>query len=255
MTPPSHLPELKEHVIICGYGSLGRTLARNLAAAQIPFVVIDNQRQRLRLAQQSGHPFYRGDDLMDENELLAVGADRARTLVAVLDDDASNVFITLIARRLNPKLQILAYGELPTTESKLRFAGADHVVLPSSISAQRMVQLITRPTVLDFLEEKEERSHLIELLSQLDLQIEEFTLPPESPLAGLEIADVEAEGRGRFIIVAVRHPNGALVTHPPLTLPLAAGDTLMALGRAAEIQTFFRQHAHRQRSRYRSLRS
>ncbi|WP_297040974.1 NAD(P)-binding protein, partial [Thermosynechococcus sp. OHK43] len=100
MTPPSHLPELKEHVIICGYGSLGRTLARNLAAAQIPFVVIDNQRQRLRLAQQSGHPFYRGDDLMDENELLAVGADRARTLVAVLDDDASNVFITLIARRL-----------------------------------------------------------------------------------------------------------------------------------------------------------
>ncbi|MDM7327050.1 MAG: NAD-binding protein [Thermosynechococcus sp. Uc] len=247
MTPPSHLAHFKDHVIICGYGSLGRTLAMNLAAAQIPFVVIDNQRQRLRLAQQSGHPFYRGDDLMDENELLAVGVDRARTLVAVLPDDASNVFITLIARRLNPNLQILAYGELPATESKLRFAGADHVVLPSSISAQRIVQLITRPTVLDFLEEKEERSHLIELLSQLDLQIEEFTLPLESPLLGLAIAEVEAKGRGRFIIVAVRRCNGSLVTHPPLSLPLQAKDTVIALGQAAEIQTFFRQHAPRYR--------
>lgn len=253
MTTPAHLADLKDHVIICGYGPLGRTLAMNLATAQIPFVVIDNQRQRLRLAQQSGHLFYCSDDLMDENELLAVGVDRARTVVAVLADDASNVFITLIARRLNPNLQILAYGELPATESKLRFAGADHVVLPSSISAQRMVQLITRPTVLDFLEEKDERSHLIELLSQLDLQIEEFTLPLESSLVGLAIADVEAKGRGRFIIVAIRHQNGALVTHPPLTLPLAPGDTLIALGRAAEIKTFFRQYAHRQPTRYRGL--
>ncbi len=110
----------------------------------------------------------------------------------------------------------MAYGELPATESKLRFAGADHVVLPSSISAQRIVQLITRPNVLDFLEEKDERSHLIELLSQLDLQIEEFTLPLESSLVGLAIAEVEAKGQGRFIIVAVRHQNGTLVTHPPL---------------------------------------
>lgn len=251
MTPPSSLADLKDHVIICGYGSLGRTLAINLAEAQIPFVVIDNQRQRLRLAQQSGHLFYHGDDLMDENELLAVGVDRARTLVAVLADDASNVFITLIARRLNPHLQILAYGELPTTESKLRFAGADHVVLPSSISAHRMVQLITRPTVLDFLEEKEERSHLIELLSQLDLQIEEFTLPLESSLVGLAIAEVEAKGRGQFIIVAVRHHNGELVTHPPLTLRLGVGDTVIALGRAAEIKGFFQQYGHRQPVRYR----
>lgn len=255
MTTPAHLADLKDHVIICGYGSLGRTLAMNLAAAQIPFVVIDNQRQRLRLAQQSGHLFYRGDDLMDENELLAVGVGRARTLVAVLADDASNVFITLIARRLNPNLQILAYGELPATESKLRFAGADHVVLPSSISAQRIVQLITRPNVLDFLEEKDERSHLIELLSQLDLQIEEFTLPLESSLVGLAIAEVEAKGQGRFIIVAVRHQNGTLVTHPPLTLSLAPGDTVIALGRAAEIQTFFRQYAQRQPIRYRGLRN
>lgn len=255
MTPPSSLANLKDHVIICGYGSLGRALAINLAEAQIPFVVIDNQRQRLRLAQQSGHLFYRGDDLMEENELLAVGVDRARTLVAVLADDASNVFITLIARRLNPNLQILAYGELPATESKLRFAGADHVVLPSSISAQRIVQLITRPNVLDFLEEKDERSHLIELLSQLDLEIEEFTLPLESSLVGLAIAEVEAKGRGRFIIVAVRHQNGTLVTHPPLTLSLAPGDTVIALGRAAEIKTFFRQYAQRQPIRYRGLRN
>ncbi|MCI3279967.1 NAD-binding protein [Synechococcus sp. PCC 6717] len=120
-------PELRNHVIICGYGFLGRSLAADLTSARLPFIVIDNQREHVRLAQQMGHPLYRGDDLMDENELLAVGIEQAQTLVAVLPDDASNVFITLTARRLNHKLQILARGDLPATESKLRFAGADHI--------------------------------------------------------------------------------------------------------------------------------
>ncbi|WP_448527117.1 potassium channel family protein [Parathermosynechococcus lividus] len=244
-------PELRNHVIICGYGFLGRSLAADLTSAGLPFIVIDNQQEHVRLAQQMGHPLYRGDDLMDENELLAVGIEQAQTLVAVLPDDASNVFITLTARRLNHKLQILARGDLPATESKLRFAGADHVILPASISAQRMVQLITRPTVLDFLEAKEERSHLIELLTQLDVQIEQFTLPLDSPLVGLAIADLEGRGRGHFIIVALRRANGVLVTHPPLTALLEPADTIIALGHLAEIRLFFQQNAYRYQMRYR----
>ncbi len=145
------LTALRNHVIICGYDLLGSSLAADLSQAEIPFIVIDDQREHIRLATQMGHPLYYTDDLMDEKELLAVQIQQAQTLVAVLPDDASNVFMTLTARRLNPHLQILAQGNLPATESKLRFAGADHVILPASVSAQRMVQLITRPTVLDFL--------------------------------------------------------------------------------------------------------
>ncbi len=98
---------------------------------------------------------------------------------------------------------------------------------------------------------KEERSHLIELLTQLEVQIEEFTLPVNSPLVGLAIADVEAHGRGQFIIVALRRATGELVTHPPLTLRLAPADTIIALGRSAEIRLFFQQNAYRYQKRQR----
>ncbi len=245
------LKDLEDHVILCGFGYLGRCLAEQLAQAQIPFVVIDASLENLEIAAESGYLTYVGDSVMDETELLGVGVHRARTLATVLPDDASNVFITLTARGLNPDLQILARGDLPETEPKLKLAGADHVILPATISAQRMVQLITRPTILNFLEARAERSHLIELLTQLAVEIEEFTLPPDSPLVGVSLEDLEAKAKGIMLVIAIRHRNWDMHTHLKPDDRLEPEDTLITVGRKLEIRLFFQQNAFRYQMRYR----
>ncbi|AFY62252.1 TrkA family potassium uptake protein [Synechococcus sp. PCC 6312] len=250
-TLPADLAELNNHVILCGFGYLGRSLAEQLAQAQIPFVVIDASVANLEIAAEMGFLTYVGDDVMDETELLAVGINRASTLATVLPNDASNVFITLTARGLNPQLQILARGDLPETEAKLRLAGADHVILPATISAHRMVQLITRPTILNFLEARAERSHLIELLTQLEVEIEEFTLPPDSPLVGLALEDLEAKAKGMMLVIALRHRNDEMQTHLKPDDRLGPEDTLITVGRKEEIRLFLQQNAYRYQMRYR----
>ncbi len=250
-TIASKFAALKHHVILCGFGYLGRSLAAQLAQAQVPFVVIDANLDNLEIAADLGYLTYVGDSVMDETELLAVGVHQARALATVLPDDASNVFITLTARGLNPQIQILARGDLPETEPKLRLAGADHVILPATICAQRMVQLITRPTILNFLEARAERSHLIELLTQLAVEIEEFTLPPDSPLVGVALEDLEAKAKGIMLVIAIRHRNDEMNTHLKPDDRLGPEDTLITIGRKQEIRLFFQQNAFRYQMRYR----
>ena len=123
---------LENHVIICGFGRSGQMVAKNMKAARQPFVVVDKDPDRTELAREQGYLMYLGN-ATDETSLRAVQIHRARTLATVLPDDAANVFITLTAREMNPNLMIVARGELPSTEKKLRLAGANHVVLPAII--------------------------------------------------------------------------------------------------------------------------
>jgi voltage-gated potassium channel len=104
-------------------------------------------------------------------------------LATVLPDDATNVFITLTAKELAPKIFIIARGELPSTEKKLKLAGADRVVLPANIGAERMAHMITQPTAIDFLEGEEGRMNLNELLGQMNVQIDELVITTDSPFA------------------------------------------------------------------------
>jgi len=116
----------------------------------------------------------------------------------VLPDDATNVFITLTARELNPNLLILARGELPSTEKKLKLAGANQVVLPAAIGAERMAHMITHPAAMDFLQQDNGRNTLNELLAQIDVQMDELAIPTNSSLVNHTINDIEVRGKGAF---------------------------------------------------------
>ena len=137
-------------------------------------------------------------------------------------DDAANVFITLTARGLNPNLTILARGELPTTEKKLKLAGADRVVLPAIISGMRMANLITRPTAADFLKSQSDRHYLSELLSQIDVQIDELRVKQGSVLVNKTIGQLEVKGKGTFIIVALRRRDRTVIKNPDRSTILTA---------------------------------
>jgi voltage-gated potassium channel len=240
----------QQHVIICGFGRLGRVLAENLTSSGLEFVVVDNQPERLTHAESLGYQVCIGN-ATEERVLEAAGIKAAKILATSLPDDASNVFITLTARGLNPNLTIVARGMLPETEHKLRLAGADHVILPAAISALRLVNLITRPHALDFLDQSADRSHLMELMAELNVHIEELVIPTGSSLTGLAIEDIESKSRGALVVIALRKPDGKLHTHLQPTLIAEAGDTLIVVGHQAQIGVFNRQQTHKSEVMYR----
>ena len=242
---------LEEHVIICGFGRIGQMVARQLKMAHQSFVVIDNDPDRIELAREQGYLMYLGN-ATDEMNLEAVQIHKAKILATMLPNDAANVFITLTAREMNSNLIILARGEIPSTEKKLRLAGADHVVLPATISAARMAHLITNPAAVDFLAQTEGQAGLNELLAELDIQIQEVMI--NDSLVGGTIGDVELRGKGTFIIVALRRADGEVVVHPGRSLYLAKGDTLMLMGHQGDMPNFAQQAAMRREMRYRGAR-
>ncbi|MGF1461432.1 MAG: potassium channel family protein [Leptolyngbyaceae cyanobacterium] len=245
------IEQLEDHVVICGFGRIGQMVARQLKGAHQPFVVIDNAPDRVELAREQGYLMYLGN-ATDETNLEAVQIKTAKTLATVLPDDAANVFITLTAREINPDLIIVARGEIPSTEKKLRLAGADHVVLPATISASRMAHVITNPSAVDFLAKPDGQTSLNELLAELDIQIQEMPIQPS--LVGGTIGDVEVRGKGTFIIVALRRATGEVIVHPAHNLYLTQGDTLMLMGHAGDMPNFAQQAALKREIRYRGAR-
>lgn len=245
------IERLENHVIICGYGRIGQLVGRQLKVLHQPFVVVDASAERIALAHERGFLTYKGN-ATDEMVLHGVGIHRARALATVLPDDATNVFITLTARELNPKLMIVARGEIPSTEKKLRLAGADQVVLPASISANRMAHLIVNPAAVDFLSQGSARSGLNDLLSELDIQLTELQI--DGAMVGGTIEDLQLRGKGTFIIVALRRSDGEVLVHPKQESILSPGDVLIVMGHQGDMPNFAQQAALRRQMRYRGAR-
>jgi voltage-gated potassium channel len=241
---------LREHVIICGYGRIGQLLSRKLWQTNQSFVIIDNFSERIAMAQERGYLFVEGN-AADERFLQAAGIERAKVLATVLPDDAVNVFITLTARELNPDLVIIARGELPSTEKKLKLAGANHVVLPATIGAERIAHTITHPAALDFLQEDEGRRDLNEILAQIDIQLDELVISSNSTFVNQPLGQMEVRGQGAFIVVAVRQPDGSIINHPPHSFVLQAGDIVILMGHRGDIPKFAQRHSMKQERRYR----
>jgi voltage-gated potassium channel len=244
------ISQLEDHVIICGYGRIGQMIALRLTEEKRPFVVIDSSPERILAGQEDGFLMYLGN-ATDDDCLRHIGIERARAVATVLPDDAANVFITLTARELNANVMILARGEAASTEKKLRLAGANHVVLPTTISALRMAQLLLNPSTTDFLDKTEGGTTLNNLLAEIDIQIAEITIEKGSNLIGSNIGDIEVRGRGTFIIVALRRSDGETIMHPSQDVFLRAQDAVIIMGHQGDLPQFVRRHVARRDLRYR----
>jgi len=242
---------LQQHVIICGFGRMGQILARELQENKQSFVIVDMDGDRMRQAQEEHNFLTITGNATDEEILKLAGIERAKALATVLPDDAANVFITLTARGLNKNLTILARGEFPTTEQKLKLAGADRVVLPATIGALRMAHMVTHPAALELLDGNEGIASLNELLAQLEVQVDELAIPDDSFLIGGVLSDVEVRGKGSFIVVALRRASGKTITNPPHDTTLKQGDTLIVMGRKGDIPEFAQHYSLKRQMRYR----
>jgi voltage-gated potassium channel len=204
---------LSDHYLICGFGRVGRQVARDLQAAGASYVVIDSNPESLQAAEDSSIPCVEGE-ASDEAVLREAGIERARALIACVDSDADNIFITLTARELRPDLAIVARSGREESEKKLRRAGADRVISPYKSSGSDMARLALHPQVADVLDVAPE------------YRMEEIEVSAVCPGVGRALADV----RGAAIIAALRRGDGQLVPQPPGDLVLEAGDVLIASG-------------------------
>jgi voltage-gated potassium channel len=224
----SRIEKLTGHVVICGYGRIGVMLAHDLAAGGVPLVVVERGAQRLAEAEAAGHLCITGD-ATEEDVLLAAGIMRAKSLATVLPDDAANVFITLSARNLSPELEIIARGEAPTTERKLLRAGANQVVQPTHIGAERMARMILFPASAT-LDDDDRIAQVKGELGELGLDLELVPVLPGSAMARLTVGEAERQGAGAFFIVQIRRA-GTAIARPAKDERLKSDDQLLVVVR------------------------
>ncbi len=210
---------LHGHFILCGYGRVGTTVARELAQAGIPFVVIDVNPASLEAARGAGYQVVEGDATSDA-VLRQAGVDRARGLVTTVDSDANNVYITLSARAINQDLLIVARANEEGAEAKLLQAGATRAVSPYTRAGRQIAELAIRPRVADFIDLA--LSH-----GELAFSIEELEVAVDGGLAGRTVQSLVEEGLHTLAIV--RGP-GQYEANPPGDRVLEAGDGLIVSG-------------------------
>jgi voltage-gated potassium channel len=215
------LAHLKDHVIVCGLGRMGRLVCHEFEKQQVPFVIIDQDVDVLDEAHyEHGIPLH-GDATSDE-VLLHAGVARARAVVAVLPSDASNLYVTLSARGLNDKINIVARAEEESAIAKLRRVGADHVVSPYVIGGHRATQAVLKPTV----------GHFLEMAGRHDVAyvIEEITVEPASPLAGKRLRESRLREDHSVVVLTIKDADGAMSFNPDGDTVLEAGQVLVIVG-------------------------
>lgn len=221
------LKELKDHYIICGFGRMGKIIAKELSHARLSFIVIEKNDFFIDPDDREKMFVIQGDATRDEL-LKKVGIERAKCLISVLPTDAENLYVVLSARGLNPDLLIIARAGEEGSEQKLLRAGADRVVSPYYIGGLRMAHTVLKPAVVDFIEFATKSGNI-------DLQIEEITIKEGSKLVDLTLDEC---GIGRdlgIIIVAIKQQNGEMKFNPNFRSKVQAGDTLIAVGETSKL--------------------
>jgi voltage-gated potassium channel len=211
---------LSDHILICGFGRVGRQAARDLRAARRDFVVLDNNPEETREhAEAVGAPFIEGSP-SDDEVLRSAGIMRAAGVMACVDSDAENIFITLTARELRSDIAIVARASVEDSESKLRRAGADRIVSPYRESGAEMARSILHPQVTGVVEVSPE------------YRMEEIEVTVGCAGAGRALSEV----RGASTIVALRHADGRVEPQPSDDTVLRNGDVLVAMGEGPALE-------------------
>ena len=218
---------IKNHYIICGFGRIGKIIARELKANKTPMVVIDNAPETIPLLESGDIPYIHAD-ATGEDVLIEAGIENAKGLVSVVASDADNLFITMSARGLNPGLFILVRADEEHTEKKLMRAGADRVFMPYLIGGQKMAHTLIKPAVTDFLEFTVNNK-------DIGLDLGELMVNEMSRLNGLTLIDSGIRQEMDVIIVAIRKRDGEMKFNPSSQTRIEAGDTLISLGKSNDL--------------------
>jgi len=221
---------MSDHVLVCGYGSTGKFVARDLADEGMPLVVVDKASERVSLAQEDGHLTLLGDVL--EPEVLAeAGIDRARGVIFVLPSESDNLFATMTARDLNKDLFIVARYSSPHARDKLIRAGADRAVNPLEETGRRIGGEILRPAVMDLMAIFSKDTD-----TSNEVRVREVTIEAGSQLVGRSLKQADIRAKMGIMVIAMRKAGDDTRFNPDPERPFAIGDVLVCMGRLSMLR-------------------
>ncbi len=223
------LKTLENHTIICGFGRNGRQSARKLKSSNHSFLVIEKDQSKVKGYGDIIPVLIEGDATHD-NVLENAQIIKADSLISCLPDDASNLFIVLTARQLNPKIKIISRASNQYSIKKLKIAGADHVIMPDKIGGEHMASLIVTPGVLEFLDnlsvEGSYQNNIVEVYA------EEF--PKE--FLDKSILDLDLRKKSGASIIGYKNPEGEYFVNPDVTTRIIQNSSFIILGKPSQIQ-------------------
>ncbi len=217
------ISRLTDHYIICGAGRVGRSVAHELKRKPAAFLVIEGNEAKAERYREE-FPLMMIGDATQEAVLKQARIDQARGLVAATTTDASNTYIVLTARSLNPKLKIIARASEEDAEKHLRTAGADVVVSPYTFAGHRIAHSFLRPNVVDFLDVATVQQE------KLGLEIEEIRIESGSAFAGKTVSGSKIRQDLGIIVLAIKHAGEPMQYNPTSHDMIAAGDFLIVMG-------------------------
>jgi len=221
---------IDDHVILCGYGSTGSLVARDLREQGVKVVVLDKSTEAARRAEDDGHVAVVGDVLAPE-ALKEAGVERARGVIFLLPSESDNLFAVMSARELNPGVFIIASHTSAHAKSKFQRAGADRVVNPFEAAERKIGAEFVRPAVTDLM-----RIFAEEQVADQEVRVREVTVQPGSRLVGQSLRDADIRARLDILIIAMRHGGESARFNPDPNRKLAAGDVMVCMGRLAQLK-------------------
>ena len=222
------ISKLRNHQIVCGYGRMGQQIVKDFIRHGISFAVVEANPEQLPGLIAGGIPFVEGN-ASDDEILIAAGIKHARGLVTAARTDEDNVFITLTARVLNPKLHIVARCILEDNEDKLRRAGADIVISPYVMGGRRMASAVIRPHVIEFLDTAMHSENI-------GLRIDAIKVAPTAQFASKAIRDSGIREKSGCTILAIRNGDGSFTQNPSPDIELKPGDLMIVMGEPDQLQ-------------------
>lgn len=211
--------QMRGHTIVCGWGRVGSAVAHDLHTEGEEVVIIDQSRDR---TMDIEFPVVVGDATRDET-LRAAGVERARALVAAIDTDADNLFVTLSCREIVPDLFIVARARADESISKLQHAGANRVVNPQELGAARMASFVASPNVAEFVD-------VVMHDRSLEFKMREFEIPARSPIAGKTLREINLRESSGALVLALRDPSGEFTTNPRGDTMIQPDHVIIAVG-------------------------
>jgi len=222
--------EMKDHVVIVGYGKMGRQSVERLRKSGLEMVVIENNPETIAELDLLGIAYIQGDG-MNEATLMAAGIERAKYALCLLSNDVDNVFVTLSARQLNSRVRIISKADQASSLRKLYQAGANHVVSPSAMGSMRVSSLVVNPLFVELTEA------IYTGIGDTQLEVHELPLDDLPEVLEMTFQQLQTQMLGiRSVVLGIRHATGRVNVPPPQDHRFSRGESLIILGRSEDIQ-------------------
>ena len=219
---------MKDHVIICGYGRVGKQVAADLRSNGIEFVIVELDEHLI--AHQEDETNFLAGDSTDDEILIRASVSSAKAVITCLPKDADNLYVVLSARQLSKTIIIVSRASTPSSVSKLKFAGANNVIMPDAVGGSHMASLIANPDVMEFLDS-------IRVSGYMETNVESIAyneLPAE--LRDKTVGELESRPITGATIVGFKGADGNYIINPNMDIIVEPGSKLFVLGNTRQIR-------------------